>query len=49
MGALLAAEVSKIKEHRVGLEPTSRASEGGILPLDDQCLSVAESRSLFAI
>lgn len=26
------------KEHRVGIEPTSPRYDGGILPLDDQCL-----------
>ena len=27
------------KEHRVGIEPTSPRYDGGIFPLDDQCLS----------
>lgn len=26
------------KEHRVGIEPTSPRYDGGIFPLDDQCL-----------
>ena len=38
MGACLAAELSKIKEHREGIEPSSPRYEGGVLPLDDQCL-----------
>ena len=31
MGACLAAELSKIKEHRVGLEPTLSLYESGVL------------------
>ena len=27
-----------IQEHRVGIEPTSPRYDGGIFPLDDQCL-----------
>ena len=52
MGAWLAAELSKIKEHREGIEPSlpptnaaRRCPECGVLPLDHQCLSFAESRS----
>ena len=45
MGALLAAELSKNTRAPGGIKPTSPRYEGGILPLDDQCLSVAESRA----
>ena len=48
MGACVTAELSKIQEHRVGLEPTlpltnaARRCPGAVsLPLNDQCLFVS--------
>ena len=38
MGACLVTELPRIEEHRVGIEPTSPRYDGGILPLDHQCL-----------
>lgn len=38
MGACLNAELSKIKEHREGIEPSLPHYECGVLPLDHQCL-----------
>jgi hypothetical protein len=45
-GRLVAAELSKIKEHREGIEPSSPRYEGGVLPLDDQCVTVADCRAI---
>lgn len=45
MGAWLIAKLSKIKEHREGIEPSLPHYECGVLPLDHQCLSVADSQS----
>ena len=51
----MVAELSKIgsvvtlQEHREGIEPSLPHYECGVLPLDHQCLSVADSRSLIAI
>ena len=42
MGAGLAAELSRIKEHREGIEPSLPHYECGVLPLDHQCLSLVE-------
>ena len=36
--ALVVFSIVKDQEHWVGIEPTSPRYEGGILPLDDQCL-----------
>ena len=49
MGACWLPNCQRSSEHRVGIEPTSPRYEGGILPLDDQCLSVADFRPLIAI
>ncbi len=38
MGASCFLNCQRSKEHRVGLEPTSPRYDGGILPLDDQCM-----------
>jgi hypothetical protein len=38
MGACLNAELSKIKEHWEGIEPSLPHYECGVLPLDHQCL-----------
>ncbi len=41
MRACRLLDCQRSKEHQAGIEPTSPRYEGGILPLDDQCLSVA--------